>query len=300
MGHRSLRLAALASACAALTAGAVLAAPAGTIRGTAKADVLRGTARADRILGLGGNDRLTGGAGNDTLSGGAGADTLSGGAGDDTLTGGPGADTFSCGPGRDTVTGDARDRVARDCETVKGVPSAVPPKAPAPAAAACANGKDDDGDGLVDLADPGCTAAFDGDEADQAPAAPLVQAGSYCGFTEQGPGLCVTTDGSVVTTFETSAIVDCQDGSRWTWTLTFSGRAVALQANGSFAYTYSGPLTGSGGVTNAQVTEVVDGTFGKDGKATGTLAVSTLTYDYQGQHYTCTQNPVGWHAGRQG
>jgi hypothetical protein len=40
-------------------------------------------------------------------------------------------------------------------------PPPPPPPGPAPA---CSNGLDDDGDGLIDLGDPGCTGASDGDE----------------------------------------------------------------------------------------------------------------------------------------
>jgi hypothetical protein len=109
----------------------------------------------------------------------------------------------------------------------------------------------------------------------------------------------VTTDGSVVSKFETSAIVDCQDGSRWTWTVTFNGRSVAIQPGSAFSYAYAGPLGSSGPVTNGQVDEFVKGTFTNDGKASGTFAMRTLSYDYEGKHYSCAQNPVGWHATRQ-
>jgi pimeloyl-ACP methyl ester carboxylesterase len=81
-----------------------------TLRGTARADALYGRAGHDRLFGLGGNDLLVGGLGNDVLTGGAGADRL------------------SCGPGRDTANADAKDSVAKDCETVRGVPK--PPSAP--------------------------------------------------------------------------------------------------------------------------------------------------------------------------
>jgi hypothetical protein len=93
---------------------------AATITGTAGNDTLRGTPAADRLTGKGGNDKLYGAAGNDVLVGGAGSDLLVGGAG---------ADRLSCGAGRDTARGDARDRIADDCEVVKGVPT---PPAPAP------------------------------------------------------------------------------------------------------------------------------------------------------------------------
>src|SRR5439155_25411832 len=49
-------------------------------------------------------------------------DYLNGGAGKDTLVGGPGADTLACGSGVDTAIADATDKIAADCENVKGVP----------------------------------------------------------------------------------------------------------------------------------------------------------------------------------
>ena len=42
--------------------------------------------------------------------------------GNDLLVGGPGADKLSCGAGQDTAKGDAKDKIASDCETVLGLP----------------------------------------------------------------------------------------------------------------------------------------------------------------------------------
>jgi Calx-beta domain/RTX calcium-binding nonapeptide repeat (4 copies) len=82
-----------------------------TFVGSPKNDVIRGTGRADLIMGKAGSDKLYGMGGNDTLIGGPG---------NDTLVGGAGADKLHCGPGRDIAVADARDKVAVDCETVKG------------------------------------------------------------------------------------------------------------------------------------------------------------------------------------
>jgi hypothetical protein len=86
---------------------------AGTIIGTPKNEVLRGTAKADKMYGRAGNDKLYGLAGNDLLVGGPG---------NDLLVGGPGGDTVQCGPGRDTVQATEDDKVAVDCEVLKGLP----------------------------------------------------------------------------------------------------------------------------------------------------------------------------------
>ncbi len=115
------------------------------LRGTAGTDILFGRAGRDDLLGGrgadclygdGGRDRLVGGAGNDSMFGGDGDDRLTDGAGRDRFTGGRGnetidardrspagrraADTIRCGAGRrDRAIVDRRDRVDRDCETVR-------------------------------------------------------------------------------------------------------------------------------------------------------------------------------------
>lgn len=86
------------------------------ISGTPRSDVLTGTRAGDVINGKGGNDIIRGLGGNDRLIGGSG---------NDRITGGAGADQISCGAGDDVVFADAKDRVAPDCETVKGL--APPP-----------------------------------------------------------------------------------------------------------------------------------------------------------------------------
>ncbi len=60
---------------------------------------------------------------------------------------------------------------AREPELVVTTTADDPPPPPPPAAA-CADGVDNDGDGLVDLADPGCTDATDTDETDSPPPPP--------------------------------------------------------------------------------------------------------------------------------
>jgi lysophospholipase L1-like esterase len=112
-------MAALALSALTFAAGSVWAA---TINGTTRNDTLRGGARADKISGKAGNDKLYGAGGNDVLVGGAG---------NDLLVGGVGADVLRCGPGRDTAVRDVPDKVASDCEVVRG-PRPVPPAPPSP------------------------------------------------------------------------------------------------------------------------------------------------------------------------
>src|SRR5262245_29272226 len=107
---RKLIFATCVAAPAAALGGTVWAA---SINGTARSDVLRGSAGADRLYGFAGNDKLYGLAGNDALNGGPG---------NDLIVGGPGADTIMCGPGRDHAAADVKDKVAKDCEIVTGLP----------------------------------------------------------------------------------------------------------------------------------------------------------------------------------
>ena len=117
---RTFLSAMLAFAVFALAAGSAFAT---TINGTARNDTLRGGARADKIYGKGGNDKLFGARGNDVLVGGPG---------NDLLVGGVGADALRCGPGRDTAVRDMPDKVATDCEVVRGPRPGPPPPPPEP------------------------------------------------------------------------------------------------------------------------------------------------------------------------
>jgi hypothetical protein len=45
---------------------------------------------------------------------------------------------------------------------------------------------------------------------------------------------------------------------------------------------------------------VAKGVFTPSGKVAGTLAVESVTFDMDGDHYQCAGNPVRWNAMRQG
>lgn len=69
----------------------------------------------------GGKCRVKGTHGNDRMRGTRRRDRVTGGRGNDVIdVRGGGRDRVRCGPGDDTVYVDRRDRVARDCENVKG------------------------------------------------------------------------------------------------------------------------------------------------------------------------------------
>ena len=240
---------------------------AATISGTAGNDTLRGGAAADKLTGKAGNDKLFGRGGNDVLAGGGG---------NDLLVGGPGADKLACGAGQDVAKGDAKDKISGDCEVVKGVPAAEPPSTEPPP-----------------VASP------------PPPPAPKAQPGIYCGNTVQGPPLCITTnpDATALVSLRTSSLLDCTDPVqfRFEFTIGFTGTLAVQPSDLSFNLEYSGPLTsGSSQITNMQTTYFIRGKFTTDGKATGQLAVTSLSFDYAGYHFNCTQNPVDWSVNRQG
>ena len=178
--------------------------------GTTAKDMLKGLGGSDRLRGLDGNDNIHGGAGADIIDPGAGVNTIKGGDGDDHIkaTANPDGsyDTINCGLGFDflyitdsfqgTATGcdvidynpwqppswpvqdsdgDAwpNDGAYQDqCPNEPGTADGCPAPPPPPPPAACADGLDNDGDGAIDLADPGCVDAADTNETELPPPPP--------------------------------------------------------------------------------------------------------------------------------
>jgi predicted outer membrane repeat protein len=88
--------------------------------GGAGKDELRGEDGNDRLNGSGGKDKAVGGAGKDVVKGGNGKDKLKGNAGKDKLKAADGKkDKVNCGGGKDKATVDKKDKVNKNCETVK-------------------------------------------------------------------------------------------------------------------------------------------------------------------------------------
>ena len=77
---------------------------------------------------------------------------------------GPAPGTFPASGTTETV----RWSLYATLDVTNEVPPPLPP--PPPPAAQCADGADNDGDGMVDLNDPGCTDAADNDETNASPA----------------------------------------------------------------------------------------------------------------------------------
>ena len=230
------------------------------------------SASAGSIVGTPGADVLRGTQRADLILGKAGDDRLYGLGGNDVLTGGPGIDRFFCGRGRDVVNAQVGEAVSRDCEVVRRA-AAPPTVAPAP----------------TPPATPPPPAP--------APSAPP---GTYCGYTGQGPGICLTTsaDGGTITELATSALVDCTDGSRWTIGVRFGGRMLPLSSDLSFSFDYAGPLSSSDN-SDFQATYTIRGALTPEGRATGTVAISTVSFTDEGTRYSCAQNVVTWSATRQ-
>lgn len=88
---------------------------------------------------------------------------------------------------------------------VKGATGTYPPPAPPPPKNQCEDGVDNDNDGLVDLADPGCSSATDNDETD--PAAPP---SSFPNATNTGvpPGTTLTAYTGPTTITTANTVID--------------------------------------------------------------------------------------------
>jgi hypothetical protein len=217
----------------------VAAVSAATIVGTAKNDVLKGTKTADTIYGKAGNDRLFGYVGNDVLNGGPG---------NDVLVGGAGADRLLCGAGKDKATADAKDKVAKDCEQVTGLPQPSPPPPPPPA------------------------------PPPPPPPAPAARAGHYCGFTNNGYGFCfdITAGGQGFTNAHFAIKTTCTPDS--VFEIEFGTFGVTpIQPDLTFDFEIrSGEEAGS----------YFKGTLDTVGNAKGVVHIVS-SFDYEGTHYNC-------------
>ena len=242
---------------ASVVCGALLIASAtvgaATITGTAGNDTLRGGAKADKLNGKGGNDKLYGAAGNDLLTGGPG---------NDLLVGGPGADRLSCGAGKDTARGDATDKVSKDCEIVRGIPTTPPPPPPPP----------------------------------PPPASAPVTAGQYKGATQNGNFVFFTvTPARTITSFRVNDLPDpCQPGGSLSGGEDFGGSTFPIGADGSFAA--QGNFDGSQVNGDFELTHwdgKITGLFNTATSANGTILMN-YQFNYKGTHFTCSSGQITW------
>jgi hypothetical protein len=240
---------------AALTVALVIvaAAAAKNIVGTARNDVLRGSAKADTIYGKAGNDRLFGLGGNDRLYGGAGADRL------------------SCGAGMDIAYADSKDTVASDCEVVRGLKPPPPPPQPPPPPTP-----------------PPAPPPPPPPPPPPAPA-PTAQPGKYCGFTNNGFGICfdVTADGHGFTNAIFQLKTPCSPPATLTATITTSS-VTPIQPDLTFDFEEN-----SGGQLNGSY---IKGKLDTVGNASGVVHVQA-ELDSGGTHYSCRMD-TEWSAKR--
>jgi hemolysin type calcium-binding protein len=226
---------------------------AATIRGTGGADTLRGGAASDKLDGKSGNDKLYGAAGNDVLLGGAG---------NDLLVGGPGADRLACGAGLDVARGDAQDKIAKDCETVKGVPTTQPPPTTPP-------------------------------PPPPPPPATPVTPGTYKGLLEGNFIFFEVGGDRTISGFRSNYIrEDCEQGGYIYGTVGWGTTKYPIAADGTFSF--GGPSTGTVDDGPATFFDEVKGRF--DGNTvTGTI-IGTAEFDYDGTHYKCSSGTKSWTA----
>jgi hypothetical protein len=249
----------LACVLVAIAAGAVGAA---NISGTPGRDTLRGSGAADKLYGKGGNDRLYGLAGNDLLVGGPG---------NDLLVGGPGTDRLSCGAGRDTANADAKDKVASDCEVVKGIKPVSPPPAPPP---------------------PPPPPPTPPPPPPPPPVAP-VTAGPYQGLLDGNFIFFEVSSDRMISGFRSNYLrEDCEQGGYIYGTVGWGSTRYPINADGSFSF--GGPSTGTIDGAPATFLDEVTGKF--DGtNVTGTI-IGSAEFDYQGTHYKCSSGRKTWSA----
>jgi hemolysin type calcium-binding protein len=238
---------------------------AATINGTAGNNTLRGGTQADQINGRGGNDKLYGAGGNDTLAGGPG---------NDLLVGGPGADKLTCGAGKDIARGDARDKIAKDCERVTGLPAPTPPAPPAPAPPP---------------------------PPPPVPTVAPVTAGSYKGQTQNGNFVFFTvTSNRAITAFRVNDLPDpCEPGGTLSGGEDFGGSSFPIAADGTFLA--EGRWDGSDVSGDFELTHwdgKLAGAFGTATSVTGTVLMN-YEFNYQGTHFRCSSGTVAWSASLQ-
>ena len=128
---------------------------------------------------------------------------------------------------------------------------------------------------------------------------PTAPPGTYCGFSIQGPGICleVAANGKEVTRFESGVVVRCFPGgvppSEIEVALTFTG---AIPIGGHLGFARRGlPVEGL-----VSGTASISGVIEPAGTAFGTVGLGAVTLDYEGTRYNCHPAVGRWEARRQG
>ena len=199
---------------------------------------------------------ISGTNGADVLRGTNGPDAIYGGRGNDTIYGRGGNDRIWGGPGADKIScGPGADTVHADrSDTIaKDCEHVILPPAPPPPP-------------------------------------PNVEPGHYCGFGNQGKGVCfdVTDDKRSIANVHVEGVFqDCSPATTEQFVVTMTGSfPIPIAADGSFQYTQpSGDLAGS----------LFNGTIAPDGSASGTYRI-VESFDYQDTHYSCDTRAFDWQA----
>lgn len=126
------------------------------------------------------------------------------------------------------------------------------------------------------------------------PPLPSVPNGRYCGFTLQGPGICVdAAPGGWVANAEASANVHCDSPEKTVLTVSYQfGGLIVLGSDLSFhAELAQIPLDGGGSITWR-----ITGKFDGNGGVAGTVVFSNVSLSHAGKLYSCRNSSAAWTA----
>ena len=131
------------------------------------------------------------------------------------------------------------------------------------------------------------------------PAIPTARPGRYCGFTDQGFGLCFDVAASpwTVSNFRMVVRAECTPPATHGVSSTVP-TSYAIRDDGTFAFSRTGTGTSSSG--SFTVTHAMQGAFDASGEAaSGTLSARLTVTDASGQRYECDSLTFAWTARRQ-
>ncbi len=126
------------------------------------------------------------------------------------------------------------------------------------------------------------------------PPLPSVPTGRYCGFTLQGPGICVdAAPGGWAANAQTNANVRCDSPEKTTLAVSYTfGGMIVLGSDLSFHTELAQiPLDGGGSITWK-----ISGKFDGKGGVAGTVVFSNVSLYHDGKLYTCRNASASWTA----
>lgn len=126
------------------------------------------------------------------------------------------------------------------------------------------------------------------------PPLPVVRTGRYCGFTLQGPGICVdAVPGGWAASARTTANVRCDSPEKTVLTVSYDFEGlIVLASDLSFRTALTKiPLDGGGSISWK-----ISGKFDNNGGAAGNVAFSNVSLFHNGKLYTCRNSSSSWTA----